>query len=159
MKNYHHWFNPCAFANPWNAAATAIIRWPQATTSPIRRPILSYVGGRRGQIAGPGYNRVNMSIFKSFKLFHEQTLDFRTDVFNLLNTSCAWRNPNDTNIDSNAGQITGTRNLQRYSPDSRFFQTFTPILVLVLERQYLAIATIAGGSSLQRIPRLFLVSI
>ena len=83
--------------------------------------ILGYVGGRRNQIAGPGYERVNMSIFKSFALYHEHKLDFRTDVFNLFNTP-ALGNPYDTNINGNAGAINSTRSLQRYAPDSRFFQ-------------------------------------
>ena len=62
-----------------------------------------------------------MSIFKSFAVYHEQKLEFRTDVFNLFNTP-ALANPSNTGIGTTGGQITGTRSLQRYSPDSRFFQ-------------------------------------
>jgi hypothetical protein len=121
VKNHEHWFNPCAFENPWNAAATG--DHPLAAGSYVTDPttILGYVGSRRNQLAGPGYERVNMSIFKSFTLYHEHKLDFRSDIFNLFNTP-ALGNPNDSNINNNAGQITGTRSLQRYAPDSRFFQ-------------------------------------
>ncbi len=121
VKNPTHWYNPCAFENPWNAAASGdhpllagnfVTDWPS---------IEGYIGGRRNQIAGPGFERVNMSIFKSFALYHEHTLDFRTDVFNLFNTP-ALANPSNTNIGSNGGQITSTRSLQLHAPDSRFFQ-------------------------------------
>ena len=121
VKNATHWFNPCAFENPWNAATTGdhpLTAGSYVTDLPT---ILGYVGGRRNQIAGPGYERVNMSIFKSFALYHEHKLDFRTDVFNLFNTP-ALGNPYDTNINGNAGAINSTRSLQRYAPDSRFFQ-------------------------------------
>jgi hypothetical protein len=123
VRNYQHWFNPCAFQNPWNSAAGADhpLTAGNYLTGYNSPSILGYVGGRRNQIAGPGFERVNASIFKTFKVFHEQKLDFRTDVFNLLNTP-ALAEPNDTNINSNGGQITGTRTLQNHAPDSRFFQ-------------------------------------
>lgn len=121
VKNYQHWFNPCAFENPWNAAATGDHPLTAGNYITDQATILSYVGGRRNQIAGPGFERVNMSIFKSFRTFQEQKLEFRADIFNLFNTP-ALSNPNDSNIDSNGGAITGTRNLQRYAPDSRFIQ-------------------------------------
>ena len=121
VKNHNHWFNPCAFENPWNAAATG--DHPLTAGNYITDPatILGYVGSRRNQIHGPGYERVNTSIFKSFPVYREQKLDFRADIFNLFNTP-ALGNPNDSNINNNAGQITGTRNLQSHAPDSRFIQ-------------------------------------
>jgi hypothetical protein len=123
VKNAQHWFNPCAFQNPWNAATGADHPLAKGTyiTGYNNPAILGYIGGRRNQIAGPGYERVNASIFKSFRVYREQKLDFRTDVFNLFN-SPALGNPNDSNIDGNGGRITSTRSLQKYAPDSRFFQ-------------------------------------
>lgn len=124
VRNYHHWFNPCSFKNPWNAApASAGGDHPLANGSYVtdQASVYGYLGGRRNQIAGPGFERVNTSIFKSFTTFREQKLDFRADIFNLLNTP-ALANPNDSNINQNGGQITGTRTLQRYAPDSRFIQ-------------------------------------
>lgn len=64
---------------------------------------------------------MNMSIFKQFKTIREQNLEFRTDIFNVLNTP-SLGNPSNTGIGTNGGQITGTRGLQKYAPDSRFFQ-------------------------------------
>ena len=123
VKNPTHWYNPCAFENPWNAAASGdhpllagkfVTDWPS---------IEGYIGGRRNQIAGPGFERVNMSIFKSFALYHEHSLDFRTDVFNLFNTP-ALANPSNTNIGSNGGLITSTRSLQLHAPDSSASSSF-----------------------------------
>ncbi len=122
VRNHTHWFNPCAFQNPWNADGIKgdhpLTAGNYVTDTPT---IYGYVGGRRNQIPGPGYQRVNTSIFKSFAVYRENKLDFRADIFNLFNTP-ALGNPSDSNINNNAGKITGTRNLQRYSPDSRFMQ-------------------------------------
>jgi outer membrane receptor protein involved in Fe transport len=82
---------------------------------------LNYLGGRRDVVPGPGYERVNMSIFKEFKLYREHNLEFRADIFNLFNTP-ALANPSNTGIASNGGQISGTRSLQNNAPDSRFIQ-------------------------------------
>jgi len=124
VRNHTNWFNPCSFKNPWNAAPAANGGdHPLSVGSYVSdgQSVFGYLGGRRNQVAGPGYERVNTSIFKSFTTFHEQSLNFRADIFNLFNTP-ALANPSTTNINQNAGQITGTRSLQRYAPDSRFIQ-------------------------------------
>jgi hypothetical protein len=122
VRNYHNWYNPCAFTNPWDpvsvAGGHAIAAGTYVTDA---ASAIGYLGGRRGVIPGPGYNRINMSIFKSFSLYREQKLEFRTDVFNLFNTP-ALGQPSNRGIGTTGGQISGTRSLQRYSPDSRFFQ-------------------------------------
>lgn len=118
VRNRNNWYNPCAFTNPWD---------PQGSAHPLTGYVtdtadaLGYLGGRRDVIPGPGYERVNMSIFKDFKTYHEQNLEFRADIFNLFNTPSLGE-PSNTNIGSNGGQITSTRSLQHYAPDSRFFQ-------------------------------------
>jgi len=56
----------------------------------------------------------------SFPVFSEQSLQFRADAFNLLNTP-AYGTPNGS-IGSNGGQITSARNFQPNTPDARFFQ-------------------------------------
>jgi hypothetical protein len=131
-----HWFNSCSFENPWNAHDYAdepghyIPNDPtDAANHPGSQPVfvtdlpsvLGFLGGKRDEVVGPGYERVNMSVFKDFKTFREQSLQFRTDVFNLFNTPSLGE-PNDSNIDNSGGNITGPRNLQHLAPDSRFFQ-------------------------------------
>jgi hypothetical protein len=50
-----------------------------------------------GNTRGPGYLNVDMSIFKDFATFRNQTLGFRFDAFNVFNI-VSYGNP-DTNID------------------------------------------------------------
>ena len=131
-----HWYNPCSFANPWNpndwtnepshyiptgtsdphdAAATQ----PVYVTSPASA--LGFLGGRRNDVYGPGYERINMSVFKVFTVYREQTLQFRADIFNLFNTPSLGQ-PSDMTIDSTGGTITGPRSFQKLTPDARFIQ-------------------------------------
>ena len=62
-----------------------------------------------------------MSVFKTFTVFREQTLQFRADIFNLLNTPSLGQ-PSDTSIDSTGGKITTPRSFQKLTPDARFVQ-------------------------------------
>lgn len=118
VRNRNNWYNPCSFDNPWD---------PQGSAHPLTGYVtdtataIGYLGGRRNVVAGPGYERVNISIFKEFKTYREQNLEFRSDIFNLFNTPSLGQ-PSNTGIGSNGGQITGTRGLQRFAPDSRFIQ-------------------------------------
>ncbi|HEY1805041.1 MAG TPA: TonB-dependent receptor [Terracidiphilus sp.] len=135
-RNRNNWYNPCSFENPWNSndwtnepshyiptgtsdphfAAASQPVYVQDLTS-----VLGFLGGKRGEVYGPGYERVNMSIFKDFKTYHEQALQFRADIFNVLNTPSLGQ-PSNTGISTTGGQITGTKGLQHLTPDSRFFQ-------------------------------------
>ena len=66
---------------------------------------------RNGNTRGPRYLNVDMSAFKDFTIFREQTLGFRFDAFNAFNIA-SYGNP-DTNItDTNFGNISnqGTAN-------------------------------------------------
>jgi hypothetical protein len=66
---------------------------------------------KNGNTRGPRYLNVDMSAFKDFATFREQTLGFRFDAFNAFNIA-SYGNP-DTNIsDTNFGNISnqGTAN-------------------------------------------------
>jgi hypothetical protein len=139
-KNRTTWFNPCSFANPWvsndpvgNLAHYIPKSAADATATGATTPVyvtslagaLGYMGGKRDTVLGPGYERINMSVFKDFKTFHEQSLTFRADAFNLFNTPSLAdpsNNGSKPNIDLAGAQITGPKNLQNDAPDSRFFQ-------------------------------------
>lgn len=71
--NVNQWMNPAAFAQP--PLATAI---GQSDYAPL--------GGAATQLYGPGFNRLDFSLFKEFKTSETTHLEFRTEVFNLLNT-------------------------------------------------------------------------
>lgn len=111
-----NWYNPCAFANPLPGSNIPLTGMVSSTAQAIQ-----YLGGRRLQVYGPGYQRVNMSIFKNFTTWHEQYLQFRTDIFNVLNTP-AYGQPSSVTNASNGGQITTARFFQTFTPDARFFQ-------------------------------------
>ncbi len=116
VRNLKNWFNPCAFANPLPGPNIA-----PGTLVTSHAQVLQYLGGKRNQTFGPGYERINMSMFKNFTTWREQYLQFRADIFNVLNTP-AYGYPSVTNINSNGGQITSPRFFQNFTPDARFFQ-------------------------------------
>ncbi len=130
VRTVTSWFNPCAFANPLGDTGTlgyTKTPYPNDPTGTHFIPntisgtaALQYVGSPRGQTYGPGYDRVDMSLFKDFHIYRESALQFRADVFNLLNTP-AYGNPNSNNS-TTGGLITGARSFQSNTPDSRFFQ-------------------------------------
>lgn len=63
---------------------------------------------QRNQFRGPGYIQNNLSLFKSFPVFREATLETRIDAFQLSNTP-QFSNPNTGTIGAgNFGNITST---------------------------------------------------
>ena len=84
--------------------------------------VAPFFGGPKNSISGPGNWRLNASLFKDFRTFHEQFLEFRADAFNILNHP-SFGNPSmGTNIGANVVQITGTGSDQNLTIDARFFQ-------------------------------------
>ena len=71
--NVNQWLNPAAFASP-----------PVATT--IGQSDYAPLGGAPTQFYGPGYHRLDFSIFKSFRITERTHLEFRSEFFNLTNT-------------------------------------------------------------------------
>jgi hypothetical protein len=89
---------------------------------------------RKNPLYGPHYRDVDFSLFKTFPIYRESTLEFRAECFNVANTT-NWANPNNnqptlqsspsaTNPDvytvtpNNIGQLTNTS--ANYNP--RLFQ-------------------------------------
>jgi outer membrane receptor protein involved in Fe transport len=116
VKNRTNWYNPCAFRNPLPGN---LIKGSQIVTD--EASALSYLGGLSNQVYGPGYSTVNMSLFKDFATFREQSLQFRADAFNLLNHP-TWGNPSNQGIGPQGGQITSQKFFQNNTPDARFLQ-------------------------------------
>jgi hypothetical protein len=114
-----NWYNPCAFANPLPGSVSTAL--PKGTIISGAAASIPYLGGRSNLVYGPGYNRVNLSVFKNFHTFREQYLEFRADAFNLLNHP-SLANPSLLGINTTGGQITAAKALQSYAPDARFFQ-------------------------------------
>lgn len=70
---------------------------------------------RNGNVRGPGYLNVDMSAFKDFHTFREQTLGFRFDAFNTFNI-VSYGNPDAGITDSNFGNVStqGVRSVERH---------------------------------------------
>jgi hypothetical protein len=132
-RNRQHWFNPCAFTYPWNPNDPIYEAQHYIPTGPddpyfagqsmfitSTQAAMGYLGGRRNSIYGPGYQRVNMSVFKEFKVYREHALEFRADIFNLFNHPSLGQP--SSSLDNNAGLITGPRGGQILTPDARFVQ-------------------------------------
>ncbi len=67
-----HWMNAAAFATP-----------PVATT--IGQSDFSPLGGGPSQYRGPGWNRLDFSLFKQLQLTERLRLEFRSEFFNVAN--------------------------------------------------------------------------
>jgi hypothetical protein len=70
--NQDQWMNPAAFQTP--PVATAI---GQTDYSPL--------GGGPAQFRGPGFHRMDFSLFKQFQLSERFRMEFRSEFFNLTN--------------------------------------------------------------------------
>jgi hypothetical protein len=114
-----NWYNPCAFANPLSGSLIPKTGPGSQVTS--YSEVLAYTGGKSNTIAGPGFERINMSMFKDFSTYREQHVELRADVFNLFNHP-SWANPSTTNNNNTGGLITAPLTLQNNTPDARFFQ-------------------------------------
>ncbi len=102
------WLNAAAFSSP--PAVTAV---GQSDYSPL--------GGAPTQFYGPGFHRLDFSVFKSFPMTERTRIEFRSEFFNLTNT------PNfsapsylDYTNPSTFGKITSTRDGQNDQREIQF---------------------------------------
>jgi hypothetical protein len=117
VRTVTHWFNPCAFSNPLPGIDIASLPGKVVTST---AQAIQYLGTERNVIHGPGYNRMDLSLFKRFDTFKEQQVEFRAETFNAYN-SPAYGQPS-AGINSNAGLINSTISLGKDTPDARFIQ-------------------------------------
>jgi Carboxypeptidase regulatory-like domain len=118
-----NWYNPCAFLNPPSYDSNPLgLSSPPPFLPPLTtaQQVLPYLGSRPQQINGPGWNRLDMSLFKHFSMpwGERQTLTFRMDAFNVLNHP-AFADPS---TNTTGGQITSTKTFQNFTVDSRALQ-------------------------------------
>ncbi|ADW71165.1 TonB-dependent receptor [Granulicella tundricola] len=75
----------------------------------------SFGTARNGNVRGPGYLNVDMSAFKDFHTFREQTIGFRFDAFNAFNIT-SYGNPDSGITDSTFGNVSnqGVRSVERH---------------------------------------------
>ena len=70
--NVNQWLNPAAYTNP-----------PVATT--IGQSDYSPLGGGPSDFRGPGFHRLDFSLFKQFPVTERVRIEFRSEFFNLTN--------------------------------------------------------------------------
>ena len=102
--NVNQWLNPAAFETP-----------PVATT--IGQTDFSPLGGGPAQFVGPGFHRLDFSLFKQFQLTERFRLEFRSEFFNLTN------HPNFTNPGFGGNGVTAAPGSLDYTSNS--FGTIT----------------------------------
>jgi hypothetical protein len=126
VKTVAHWFNPCAFAQAPKAYATRA-DYNTAVAAGGNAVLLSQAGtlpyGQSGRqtVGGPGFNRLDMSLFKSFKIpFHEAAFELRADGINVMNTP-SFGDPSTSITGGSAGEITSTR-FSGLLPNARVIQ-------------------------------------
>lgn len=115
-----HWFNPCAFSQAPTAFLTVV---PPNTNGVLLSQAGTLPYGQRGRqtVAGPGFNRLDMSLFKSFKIpFHASAFELRADGINVLNTP-SFGDPNNGLTGNSAGSLNSTR-FSGLLPDARVIQ-------------------------------------
>ncbi|HEX4022115.1 MAG TPA: TonB-dependent receptor [Acidobacteriaceae bacterium] len=61
---------------------------------------------RPGTLRQPSFQNIDMSVAKTFGIWHEQHVDFRGDIFNAFNIA-SYSQPDAGMTDANFGQITG----------------------------------------------------
>ncbi|HLH02982.1 MAG TPA: TonB-dependent receptor [Bryobacteraceae bacterium] len=96
-QSVQHFYNAAAFANP-----PAVVAPGQSDLSPL--------GGGQGQVYGPSFRRLDLSLFKGFPVGERMRFEFRAESFNLSNTP-NFALPTSLNYQNtvNFGQITSTR--------------------------------------------------
>ncbi len=72
--------NAAAFAQPCEVGSTTT----PTNCSPLPG-VLALGGAEPTQIAGPGYHRLDLSLFKNFRVTERTRLEFRSEFFNILN--------------------------------------------------------------------------
>jgi len=83
------WFNPTAFVAP-------------------SVPSFQVGNEKPGSITGPGFNRLDVGVFRNFKITHGVVFTLRGEGFNVLN-HVSWGSVDTVATDSQFGRVTSTR--------------------------------------------------
>ena len=102
-RSINNWFGTDPSATPCTQPGARInsLGVPCAFGVPASN---TFGNSSNGSVRGPGYLNVDMSAFKDFHIFREQTLGFRFDAFNALNIA-SYYNPDTSVASTTFGQI------------------------------------------------------
>jgi hypothetical protein len=98
---------PDYLGNPNDTAPHTRVKWFN-TSAYTAVPAGQYRGGtaRNGQIKGPGYENVDMTVFRNFKIIERMNFQLRAEAFNAFNHT-NFNAVSTTTSASNYGQVTG----------------------------------------------------
>jgi hypothetical protein len=102
-----YFFNPFAFARPVIAAGAVIPSSGGKATAGGLGTDIGTLG--RNVFRGPHQNNIDFSVIKRFRVSETKNLEFRTEVFNLLNTVNLANPISDLNaagVDATTGAVT-----------------------------------------------------
>jgi hypothetical protein len=72
-----------------------------------QQPQNAFGNVRPGTFRAPSFHNIDMALAKSFRIYHEQRLEFRADAFNAFNIA-SYQQPDSNVTDTTFGQITNT---------------------------------------------------
>lgn len=101
QHDVNQWLNPNAFQSPPVAATNG-----QTNYAPL--------GGAPSQYLGPGYHRLDFSLFKDFRTTERTHLEFRAEIFNLTN------HPNFSNPGQSGNGVTAAPGSLDYTSPTTF---------------------------------------
>ncbi|RXH54618.1 Oar protein [Granulicella sibirica] len=109
-RSLDHWFGTDPSATP--CTTPGVDNGVCAFGTPANN---TFGTARNGNVRGPGYLNVDMSAFKDFHTFREQTIGFRFDAFNAFNIS-SYGNPDTGLTSSTFGNVSnqGVRSTERH---------------------------------------------
>ncbi|MGA2048447.1 MAG: TonB-dependent receptor [Terracidiphilus sp.] len=87
LGGYHGPFwigNPSAFSQPCQLGA-GLAPIPDSPAGCVPLSGAAALGSKAGQIVGPGFHRLDFSVFKAFQVTERVSLQFRSEFFNILN--------------------------------------------------------------------------
>jgi hypothetical protein len=95
------WFNEAAYVDPTQHIGGV-------SSNPLNATLYYgyYGNAQNGTIRGPGQEVWNLSMFKEFRFFRENMVEFRAEAFNLFNHTNP-QNPNASVANANEDKITG----------------------------------------------------
>lgn len=113
-RSLTHWFGTDPSATPCTQEG-ATINSLGAPCTFGNAPTNTFGNARNGNTRGPGYLNIDMSAFKDFHTFREQTIGFRFDAFNAFNI-VSYGNPDVGIGDGSFGNVydQGVRSVERH---------------------------------------------
>jgi hypothetical protein len=119
-RTLSQWFNPCSYYNP--AQASTVTDAAQNLVSSSTAGLVPFGPRGRVSVTGPGFNRLDMSLFKSFAIpYRDATaLQLRVDAFNVMNTP-SFGNPGNS-LTGSSGQAINSTRFSGILPDARVLQ-------------------------------------